>query len=412
MKLFTKSLTTKSKKLIFKSSLIYLVVLLSVITFFWGVKYYFNSSSSKLAIYNPSLPAATETVDKPFESKVYFNNVLGETDFLDRVVEMIDQSQKTLEIAMFSLDSRKVVDAIYRANNRGVKVTLVLDLSRADKHSLALVRMPSGIERIDVGSFSRDVSTKTTYMHHKFVLVDRGQPQSKLLTGSMDFTAKGEKYEQSFYMITPDQTLLSYYGKVFDILKRGEYGNLKLEDESYNPWLAHINYSDSYIDLWSSPGYHNQSIKYKVIDLIENAKKSIKVMMWQFNDKNIAQELVKAAKKGVKVTVVSDDLVAYDGHSAIPDLKAKAVNIPNQNLIVTLDEKSKDLIDLSKLRDGFNPFVHHHFMIVDDNTLVFGTNNWTDWGFRMNDEDAMITNNTYLVGEFDKTFQYLLGTFQ
>lgn len=410
--MFTQLRKNRSKKLFYKSILIYCSVLVGAILLLFGIKSLFNSFSPKLPIYNTSRPAETITVDAPFKSQVYFNNVLNQTTFLDGVVNLIDQSQKTLEIAMFSLDSSKVVDAIYRANTRGVQVTLVLDMSRSKKHSVVLASMPSGIKRVDVGSYNEQISTETTYMHHKFILIDRNTSNSKMLTGSMDFTEQGEKYQQSFYLVTPDQTLIKYYGKIFDLLKKGIYGSSKFDNESYNPWLVQIQYSDSYVSMWSSPGYQNQSVKYKILNLIQNAKSNIKIMMWQFTDKDIAKALVNRAKKGINVTIIEDDLFASDANSVIPFLQKTATDQKMNNLVVILDSKSKKLIDLSKLREDFNPFVHHHEMIVDDNTLLFGTMNWTEWGFTKNDEDTLITDNAYLIGEFEKTFQYFSDNFK
>lgn len=405
-----KSKVPQSRKLLFKSLGVYTGILCAVILFFFGIKILFSNVKSSLPIYNPSVPAETVKVDEPFKSQVYFNNVLEQITFLDKVVDMINQSQKSLEIAMFSMDSKKVIDAIYKADKRGVKVTLVLDQSRAEKHDISLANMPSTIKRVDAGTYSPTVSTDTTYMHHKFVLADRGESNEKLLTGSMDFTAAGEKYQQSFYMITPDHTLIGFYGKLFDILKQGISGSQKFNNTAYNPWLAHIQYSDTSIDLWSSPGFNNQSVKYKILDLIKNSKVSIKVMMWQFNDQDIARALVKQAQKGVRVSVIGDDLTVGDGNSVLPYLQKKAANEAAGNLTVVLDTKSLKLINRAKLPKNFNPFVHQHDMIVDGKILVFGTNNWTEWGFRKNDEDTMITDNAYLVNEFDKTFEFLLGT--
>jgi phosphatidylserine/phosphatidylglycerophosphate/cardiolipin synthase-like enzyme len=398
------------KDVVARTILQYVAIVAGIIALVFGIKYAINRFVPSLPIYNPTLPAETVRVDKPLDAKVYFNNVLGQTTFLDNVVQLIDQSQKTLEIAVFSMDSPKVIDAIYRANDRGVQVTLVLDLSREDKHNQVLAKMPQSIKRIDVGTYNRDISYKTTYMHHKFLLADRSAPNAKLLMGSMDFTTKGEMYEQSFYVITPDETLIKYYGSIFDLLKQGTFGDAKFENQTYNPWLAEIGYTDSYVSLWSSPGYKRQSVRYKILDLIKGAKSSINIMMWELNDKEIANALVSQANKGVKVTIIADDLRASDQDSAIPFLQSKVNENKSGNLQIILDTKSKKMIDLSKFGPDFNPFIHHHSMIVDDATLEFGSNNWTEWGFTKNDEDTIITNNKYLIGEFGKTFNYFLTT--
>ena len=49
-------------------------------------------------------------------------------------------------------------------------------------------------------------------------------------------------------------------------------------------------------------------------------------------------------------------------------------------------------------------------MIIDNQKIIFGTNNWSTWGFYKNDEDTILTNNKYLVTEFQKTFDYFYKT--
>ncbi len=391
------------KKLLYKNIALYFGIIAVAIAFFFGVKYAVNYYAPHIPVYQTNAPNESVTVNQPFQSQIFFNNNLGETIALDKVTALIDQSKKTLEIAIFSMDSDKIAAALLRAQERGVQITLVMDASRAEKHTRVLEGIP-GIKRIDVGTYSKDDSENSIYMHHKFILADRGLPTEQMLTGSMDFTAKAEQYEQSFYLITRDHTLIHYYGGMFDLLKKGTFGAAKLNDDTFNPWTAHIEYSDSYINLWFAPGFKQQSVKYQMIKLIREAKKDVKVMMWQFNDKEIAKALVQKAKTGVTVTVIADDLVALEPDSALPILRE--ADDTTKNLILILDTKSKYTIDLSQLTPGFNPFIHHHAMIVDGQTVVLGTNNWTERGFYQNDEDTIITNNEYLVKQFSEVFDY------
>lgn len=384
----------------------YILYTLLVMGILLGVKYIFTTYVT-YSLYNKSVPGSSVHVNSPFLSKVYFNNTLGESTFLDQVVKVIDESKKSVEVAMFSFDSQKVKDALYRAHDRGVQVTLVLDSSRKEKHSLVFYDLPPDIKRIDVGSSDKLITTQNIYMHHKFLISDRGDSvNNTLVTGSMDFTSKGEKYEQSFYLITQDKSLVDTYGRLFDILSKDISSTKKFKDFTYNPWLTHIEYTDSYIDLWASPGFKTHSSKYKIIDSIKAAQKDISILMWQFNDKDIADALLQSAKRGVTVTLITDDLVSDGVHSSVPFLQKQITKQSIKNFTVLLDSASKKFIDTKTLGENFNPFIHHHAMIVDDQTLFVGTNNWTSWGFYKNDEDTLVTNNVYLIQEFQKTFNY------
>ncbi len=356
--------------------------------------------------YKVVAPALTLSSEENFISKAYFNNVPGEDIALNPILDIIHNAKYSIEVAMFSFDSLKLKQGLYEAAARGVKVTLILDASRSAKHDMIFSDLPASIKRIDLGGFNPDVSAENIYMHHKLLIADRGYDTEEIATGSMDYTSKGEKYEQGFFMISPDKVLAKIYESEMDLLKSGITGVDKLKQKDYYPWAAHIKYADSYVDVWISPGFNENSVQNKIVEEIAKAQKSINVIMWQFTDKVIADALIEKAKNGVPVKIITEDLVANDLNSKIPYIKNIAMSDKINNIEIVLDTKLANQMDLSKMPTGFSPFIHHHFMIIDNSTLIFSTSNWSIWGFYKNDEDTIITDNKYLITEFQKTFDY------
>lgn len=387
-----------------KYKIILLFILITIVLF------YIFSIIQKINLinkYKNVTPSEILISDQELTTKLYFNNILGQDTALDPIIELINQAEHSIELVIFSFDSHKMRKAIYDAANRGIKVTLILDNSRKQKHDNLFSALPNNINRIDVGNFDEKKSENTFFMHHKIVLIDRDQKTEKLSTGSLNFTSKAEKYEQSFLLITQDAQLIKSYKKEIDFLKNSISNKEKIKEKNYNPWISHIKYPDnSYIDVWVSPGFYKNSIKYKIIDEIKKAKEDIKIIMWSFTDKNIAEALLNKAINGIPVKIITEDLFAYDNSSVIPYLENKIQEKSLNNFEIILDTKSNDQIDLSKFYKDFTPFIHQHFMITDNKTLVFGANNWSYWGFYKNDESTIITNNNYLVSEFEKNFNY------
>jgi phosphatidylserine/phosphatidylglycerophosphate/cardiolipin synthase-like enzyme len=183
------------------------------------------------------------------------------------------------------------------------------------------------------------------------------------------------------------------------------FGVKKLEDETYDPWAVTLNYPDSFIELWFSPGTTEESLKPRVLDLISSSTKSIDIMMWELTTDEIPYDLVAKAKEGVRVRVIASEARVTKKDSSIPYMQSVKVREGIDNLEIVLDTKlSRQSLD--KLPDNFSPFIHHHMMIVDGKTLVMGSGNWSLWGFYHNDENALVTNNTYLISESQKTFDY------
>ncbi len=388
----------------------YIIIYFVLGIFFILITKYISYLYLKEVDFNLRFTVATPQVvvykNTPMDTKIFFNNELEDKKYLNNIVEMIDSAKSTIDIVMFSFYSYKIRDAIYRASERGVKVTLVLDYSRKLKHDAFFIKLPKDIVRIDTGFFDPQNNKNAEYMHHKLLIIDKGLDNQQMITGSINYTDKGELYEQSFYLVTKDVDIIESYVKEFDFLKNNFYGTKKLKNPIYNPWLKHIKYTDSYLDIWMSPGLNMNSSKEKIIEIIDSSKNNINILMWQFTDKDIANILIKKAKTGVSINLIVDDFVAYKENSVISELEKIKFEQKIDNLQILFDTKLDNLIDKSKQRSDFSIFLHHHVMIVDNKIVVFGTNNWTASGFYRNDEDTLFTNNTYLVDEFQKTFDH------
>lgn len=386
-----------------------LAVLVSIGAVMVGLHYILREIFFASRARDITIPAQTITVANPLLTTIYFNNIIGATGAVAQFEKSIDSAQHSIEIAVFSIKSDRLRQALYRADARGVKVTLILDSSRADQHNKAFPDLPKGIVRIDDGTYDAVNSKNTAYMHHKFMLIDRGYPTQELTQGSLNFTDLGEKYNESYFLTTSDATLIKIYGGEFDLLKKGVTSLGKLGNAEYDPWTARIQYPNGFLEVWMSPGFSNDSAKYRILELINSATTSLDLMMWDFTDTKIAQALVKKSEAGVHVRIVADNTNATSSYSVLPTLMKAKEKEGLKNLEVILDTKSTALIT-GPVPDGFNPYLHEHSMIVDGKIAVFGTNNWSMWGFYHNDEDTLITDNTYLVGQFEKTFDYFYTT--
>jgi phosphatidylserine/phosphatidylglycerophosphate/cardiolipin synthase-like enzyme len=334
-----------------------------------------------------------------------FNNDVGVKGAIEKFEKSINNAKHSVEIAVFSANSDRIRKALVNADKRGVKVTMILDSSRVEQHNLAFKNSAESIRRIDSGKYDSSNSKNTWYMHHKFMIVDRGFPTAELTTGSLNFTDIGEKYNESFFLVTSDPDLISVYGREFDLLLKGLTGVNKLTSREYDPWSSKIQYANGYVEVWMSPGFATRSAKYRIIQLIESATSSLDIMMWYFTDDEIAKALVKKSEKGVKVRIITEDTNATSTTSVIPFILGEKDSKKLSNIEVVLDTKSTALIT-QQVPDGFNPYFHQHTMIVDGKTVVFGTNNWSIWGFYHNDEDILITDNAYIVNQFKKTFDF------
>lgn len=120
----------------------------------------------------------------------------------------------------------------------------------------------------------------------------------------------------------------------------------------------------------------NEEAKDKIVDLIETSKESIKISMYNFSYKKFAKELVKASKNGVKIKVILDKDKVKEDDEIYKYLKDNGI------IIITPKEK-----------------LHTKIAIFDDETMLFGSLNWTKESFEKNYEVLLVSKDKKIINE-------------
>lgn len=354
-----------------------------------------------------SRPAVSITTEKPVSAELLFNNEPGTDIFSERIVAEIGQAQHSLEIAMYAFSSVKLKAAVYEAQRRGVKVTIITDFRKRDNHEAFFADAVKDIKRLDVGA---ETANKTILMHHKFALIDRGELSQKLLFGSYNWTDLQEKYDPSFLMVSSNPELIASFGREFERLLAGQAGTQKLRDQAYHPWDLELKAAGYTSEVWFSPGREGDGIKARLSSLINSAQQEIQIMIWDFTDKELAVDLIRRARQGVKVTIITDTWNFYNKNSVFLYLAEAKQRYKLDNFELIVDKLGGDknivAVDAPDLDEGFDPFLHLHVLIADGQKVLFGTNNWSRAGSYFNDESMMISEDPAIVAAFYQTFIY------
>lgn len=120
-------------------------------------------------------------------------------------------------------------------------------------------------------------------------------------------------------------------------------------------------------------------------ELIENAQSSIDVAMYNFSLKRFAKALVNAQEKGVKVRVFLD-------HKKAKDEKSEYVYLKKHGVAVVRIKDAK---------------LHTKLALFDNQTVLFGSSNWTKESFDENYEVIYVTSNENVVKPFIKFLKNL-----
>jgi phosphatidylserine/phosphatidylglycerophosphate/cardiolipin synthase-like enzyme len=152
-----------------------------------------------LAILFSALVAASATP----ASEVYFSPNGG---VRQRLVRAIQDSRKTIDIAVYNFTAYELADALYAAKARGVQVRVVVDREMAETGG-------SGVRGLRVNGIPvRSLGVpELSLMHHKFAVFD----ERLVATGSYNWTNSAEHANYENLVVLEEPALVSRFQQEF-----------------------------------------------------------------------------------------------------------------------------------------------------------------------------------------------------
>ncbi|CAN5161078.1 hypothetical protein BH09DEP1_BH09DEP1_4190 [soil metagenome] len=149
-----------------------------------------------------------------------------------------------------------------------------------------------------------------------------------------------------------------------------------------------------YKQAFFSPDDNMQEI---LIQLINQEKKSIKIAIFSFTDGKIAQALIDARDRGVRVEVIADVSGSRDKFSKIEMLKANGIKV------TVYDPKNNSI---------YNNIMHHKFVIFENNVggkslLWTGSYNFTKSATINNQENVLVLDEIQLIEKYSRQFELI-----
>jgi len=278
----------------------------------------------------------------------------------------IDSARLSVDVAIYSLTLNSIRDALIRAHKRGVQVRMVMESDNMDSsatHKLKDAGIPILGDR------------REGLMHDKFAVIDN----SEVWMGSMNFTVSGTYADNNNLMRIRSVKMAENYTKEFEEMFVDDKFGPNVVAKTPNP---HVTIDGTPIDVYFSPDDHVQA---GFLDLVNNAQKSIYFMAFSFTTDEIGDAVRARAQNGVTVSgVMENDQV-------------------NSNVGTEFDPFKQARLDV--LRDGNKGLMHHKVMIIDGNTVIFGSYNFTNSAETKNDENLIVVKNADIAAQFMAEFQ-------
>ncbi len=314
----------------------------------------FNNAYKTLAADNHKIG-----LDDPNNSDKYFFKVVG-------------SATQTLDIAFFDIDDASAAQAILSAKSRGVNVRVVTDSDNLkDKVTNTLPR--KAIEDFKAAGITVVDDKKSSFMHHKFMVIDN----KAVWVGSTNLTTNSIYEHNNNNVYIQSAALATNYNTEFTKM----FVNNDFGPESGQVPNPVVSVGDATIKTYFSPYGGTQQA---VVNEIKKATKSIKFMIFAFTDQNIAQAMIDKKHQGINVEGIFDSC-SINKYSWYYPLK---------------DEQ------IPTYRDGNQALLHSKTIIIDDQTVITGSFNFSNKAETGNNEDTLIINSPSLgiqyLAEYDR----------
>jgi phosphatidylserine/phosphatidylglycerophosphate/cardiolipin synthase-like enzyme len=137
---------------------------------------------------------------------------------------------------------------------------------------------------------------------------------------------------------------------------------------------------------------------------IQDAQNTIDIAVYIFEYKPIADLLVKAQKRGVKVRVITDERsLAFSAKDDTEDY--------NFNLIPFLLKHGIDVRVYNPEKLGKNGIMHQKYIIIDNKKVYFGSYNFKVRAQLSNQENFVLINSRTLSSNFENNFNKIFKNF-
>jgi len=305
--------------------------------------------------------------------EVYFVNPIRSTDsslFVNGIsvplVDSIQKAQRTLDIAAFEMNEPSVTKALVDAAKRGVRVRMVTD----DEHGLEDEETTVG-ELIQAGVQVVD-DKRSALMHNKFIILD-GQA---VWMGATNFTKNGMYRNNNNLVLLRSPQAVSFYQAEFDEM----FSDKKFGPRSTKGNGGSFSQDGTPIQIYFAS---EEDTITPLVAAIRSARSSIRFITFSFTQEDIGTAVLEMANQGVTVEGVFERTGSETDSSEMPKFFCAG---------------------LAVRQDGNPSTMHHKVFIIDDETVITGSFNFSDSAMSSNDENVMIMKDADFARAYKEEF--------
>lgn len=257
-----------------------------------------------------------------------------------------------------------------------------------------------------------DGSAGSGLMHHKFVVIDG----KKTIISSANFTMscihgdlrdKNTRGNANSLIVVESTSVAKIFSQEFDQLWGRNFGQAK----TYRgPQTATV--AGNKITIQFSPTSKRMHWNYSVNGLsakaLSKAQTRIEAALFVFSDQQLSDVMQRAHNRGVQIGVLVENNFAFRTYSELLDMMGLRLLDANKCVYEDNNNPWKNPIreaGIPRLPQG--DMLHHKFAVVDQKTVVFGSQNWSDSANYNNDETLVVVQAPEVAQSYSREYSRL-----
>jgi len=323
--------------------------------------------------------------------EVYFNEPgsraqnMWEPDAVRYMIQMVESSEATIDIAVMGFSHKPLIDALIRADMRGVRIRMVGDTGHANN---------SGYVRFREEHIPIQMGNMAHIMHDKFMVVDG----RFVFCGTANWSDSDLRQNSNNFVSIDHPGVAADFTAEFEQMFGGRFGAMKTAIDNGRVYEI----GDTTVELWFSP---NEDAMGRMLELVDAAEDSIRFSIFAFTKDTLGSSLVRkqqefALKDEAEGVDRSGDFTTHRSVAGVIDKSQLHSNgqyheiyrLLGAGLPIRLDGNENSTQPGDYQAGGGR--LHSKTMIIDadsDNpTVITGSFNWSASATQSNDEYLMV----------------------
>ena len=289
--------------------------------------------------------------DKP----VYF--FLGPSPSLEKaVVAFIAAASKTLDVCVYDLDLPEFAQALLDAQARGVKVRVII----AEENAAKAYAVADHLKQMETNGMLTLAHNRSGLMHNKFMIADG----LRVWTGSYNLTRNCSRFNDNHAIVLESPELAENYAREWQEIFEKRHG----KRFAYPTPHPEVDIGGVLVHNLFTP---EDDVRGAIVAEMNKATNEIAIMAFSFTDSSMTEAVKKALDRQVRVLIVLDSGMATHPGANTKTLEAMGANV--------------------RMSPGV--LLHHKVIVVDRQTVVLGSANFSSGGFDKNDENVLIVQS-------------------